>query len=153
MSESTGLSGKALRAQILKKKRVAKSKPVPPANPVTVLQSDNSHSKSELKGRADHLKKHQFKPGKSGNPKGRPKGETLEERVQVHLSEVPSGETETRIDLIARQWVEDTLSGTNEKLKIELFARLWPKPIKLQGDSEQPIQITGIDWIVRAPTE
>ncbi len=36
-------------------------------------------------GKADHLTEHRFKPGQSGNPKGRPKGTTLTDRLRKLL--------------------------------------------------------------------
>jgi hypothetical protein len=47
-------------------------------NPMTEKQPDSQPKR----GRADHLKPHQFKPGQSGNPGGLPKG-TVQLSVRI----------------------------------------------------------------------
>ena len=47
---------------------------------------------------AEHLKEHRFKPGQSGNPKGRPAGPSLKEWARIYLAKMTDQE---RLDYIA----------------------------------------------------
>ena len=66
-----------------------------------------------------------WKPGQSGNPKGRPKGATFEERVASVLGEAVPGTDQTKIDVLARVFVDELLKR-NVALIRDYLAREWP---------------------------
>lgn len=150
MSEKT-LTGGELRANILKKKRQlergrkyaadkrAAEKP-PPGTP---------RNKGSLH---PEFVKNQWKPGQSGNPQGRPKGATLEEVLRKYLSEHLPGTDTTRLEAMAVVVFNEGITKRNAKVMKMLFDRLWPQPIKVIGDPDNPIVVTAITRkIVDAP--
>ena len=82
-------------------------------------------------GRADHLKKHQFKPGQSGNPGGRPKGVlNLHPLMVKELLKVGEG-GETRAERLVRILL----------LEMELEpAKMTPFILKLIDRDEGPVE-------------
>lgn len=52
------------------------------------MNTDKQHENTEYK----HLKKYQWKPGQSGNLKGRPPGKTLKEYTRERLANMPEEE-------------------------------------------------------------
>jgi hypothetical protein len=97
--------------------------------------------KAVKKSRAAHLKPHRWKPGQSGNLKGRPKMPTLEEVMRKHLEEVPKGEKETRLQLMVKVVFEEAVDNRNTKVLIALLDRLWPKPLAIKVESEAPVAV------------
>lgn len=55
--------------------------------------------------RTAHLAPYQFKPGQSGNPKGRPKGPTLKEWVRLKLLEMNEQERVNFLKGVSRDMV------------------------------------------------
>ena len=98
--------------------------------------------------------KRRWKPGQSGNPAGRPKTKSLEEILRKHLGETIPGSDSTRLEAMAKVLFSEGIVNKNSKIMLAIFDRLWPKPIKIQGDIENPIAITQVTRrIVRESTD
>lgn len=76
------------------------------------------------------LKEYQYKPGESGNPNGRPKGESITAKLRKILEEV-SPDGRTYADIIAKEIVNNILDqggnlkhGFNTPLLRELLERV-----------------------------
>ncbi len=115
------------RKKAAKKKAPAKAKP---------------RSKRKL---PPQLEANKWKPGQSGNPKGRPKRKSLEEVLREYLAKVletdKEGNEVTRLDAMAKVVFSEGVTKRNAKVMIALMDRLWPKPIRLQGDPDNPLHI------------
>ncbi len=90
-----------------------------------------------------------WQPGQSGNPAGRPKNPSLETILRKHLGEdlPPDPETGaviTRLEAAARVIFSEGITKRKSRVMIALLDRLWPKPIRIQGDPDNPITITHI---------
>jgi hypothetical protein len=77
-----------------------------------------------------HLREHQWKPGQSGNPAGRPKGKSFVERIEEILGEVVTakeGELQAeKAEVVARVFVKKLMEG-NVQLFLAFLDRVWPK--------------------------
>jgi hypothetical protein len=73
-------------------------------------------------------KSSQFKPGQSGNPKGRPKGKTVSERMRDMLQEVDPATGEIVAEMIARRMVEAAMNEGGLAWIVELLDRTEGKP-------------------------
>ena len=102
------------------------------------------------RGRLENIEPHQWPPGQSGNPKGRPKGPTVTTLLKQRLAEAASdadgkplynrdGERMTRLDLLVEEVIQRAIKGVTTDL-VELLARIDPKP--KQGDGNVSLDIT-----------
>ena len=100
-------------------------------------------------GQGERVRQYQWKPGQSGNPKGRPKGLTFATIARQILNEPvldkdgrprigPDGEAITRLHELAEAVIQRALEGSPTDL-IELLARIDPKP--KQGSTDTTLDI------------
>ena len=103
---------------------------------------------------------YRFKPGQSGNPKGRRPGtatfeavmtKLLDEAVKVTLDDGTKTER-TRREQIAHIILDEIIVHRNPAVLRELMARIWPTP---QGDAARSLAASAQSWvdIVRERTE
>lgn len=74
------------------------------------------------------MRERMFKPGQSGNPKGRQKGRTLEEEVRKLLdAKLSTGaDAPTRLEALAAILLEEVMQKRNTALIRATLDRLWP---------------------------
>lgn len=113
--------------------------------------SDNQSENSQPKGRADHLKPHWFKPGKSGNPLGRPKRKTITEAIfdelvkevpKEILDKMPHLKGVTQLEFIATVAVTKAMKGDFKFMK-EIIDRVdgkVPWKAEISGPDKGPIE-------------
>ena len=82
-----------------------------------------------------------WQPGQSGNPKGRTPGTTIEALILKMLDHtVGEGEDAmTRMEMLATILIDEALNRRDYRIIRDLLDRLWPKPIRLQGDPDFPL--------------
>lgn len=87
------------------------------------------------------LEANKWKPGQSGNPKGRPKQQDLETVLREYLQEELDleGERITRLDAMVRVIFSEGVTKRNAKILVAIMDRLYPKPIIIRGDENAPI--------------
>lgn len=86
--------------------------------------SDAANSQENSgRGPAEHLKAYQFKPGQSGNPKGRPKRTALDDR----LAELLEADEDTQAGALAKALLIMALSGDTQAAKL-VAERAYGKP-------------------------
>lgn len=76
----------------------------------------------------ENIKKHQWKPGQSGNPSGRPKGMTLTKLLRQRMDE-------GFLDKLAEMVLEKASEGDIKAFQ-EIFDRLDPKTAKHEVKTE-----------------
>lgn len=89
------------------------------------------------------LEKYKWKPGQSGNPKGRPRKKTLEELIYEVLDEEQPGTGGwDRHEALARVIVDMMLKRDGRIIK-EYMARVWPQVQRheLSGEGGGPIEV------------
>ena len=106
-----------------------------------VKQPRNSHGED----RAQHLRDHQWPPGQSGNPQGRPKGRTLTERIRQAIERPvvrdgkpildAEGQALTYADLIVQRVIRDAAGGQAWAWQ-EIGDRLDPKAKRVEFTEE-----------------
>lgn len=84
------------------------------------------------------LEANKWKPGQSGNPKGRPPRRTLESFVAEMLDEeVGTGESRIpRMRALAAVVVDEMLNRRNTQVMRPMFDRLWPAANTVDGTLE-----------------
>lgn len=94
-------------------------------------------------GKADHLKKHWFKPGQSGNPEGRPKGTGITDVMRKAL-EKDEGKL---ADAVAQVIIKKAQSGDFNfcKMLVERIDGKIPDRIAGADGGSLKIIIQGID--------
>lgn len=85
-------------------------------------------------------KEYQWKPGQSGNPKGRPKGTTITEQLLKLADGVPEGEEKPRALLAAEKAWELAMAGDDKLLKILLDRMEGPVKQIIEAQVEQAIK-------------
>jgi hypothetical protein len=90
-------------------------------------------------------KEHQFKPGQSGNPGGRPRGESVTATLRRLLEKQHNGKSIQ--ELVAERIIKEALTGKFQFAK-ELLDRVEGRPAqKLELDSKEPL----LTFVVPAP--
>lgn len=83
---------------------------------------------------AEHLKPHQWKPGQSGNPKGRKRGPSLLELMTDYLDQPwPGDSCRTRMQRLAEVLVDKSLGGDMGACK-EVLLRVCPAVLKVRNE-------------------
>ena len=107
----------------------------------TDKQLDNSMEK-----KANHLKKHQWKKGKSGNPNGRPKKDfALNDHIRA-LANVEGKDKKTLLENVVQTVYNEALSGNMTAVSF-LADRILGKPqqsIALKEESTEHIKVLDI---------
>jgi len=110
---------------------------------VAVKQQKNSDKKNE------HLVKHQWKKGQSGNPNGRPKsGFALNEYI-TELANVELEDKKTMLEAVVGKVYEEALDGNMTAINF-LADRVLGKPsqqIGIKDVSDEPIKVFDIDGL------
>jgi hypothetical protein len=110
---------------------------------VAVKQQKNSDKKNE------HLVKHQWKKGQSGNPNGRPKsGFALNEYI-TDLANVELEDKKTMLEAVVGKVYEEALDGNMTAINF-LADRILGKPsqsIGIKDVSDEPIKVFDIDGL------
>jgi hypothetical protein len=111
---------------------------------VAVKQQKNSDKKKN-----EHLVKHQWKKGQSGNPNGRPKsGFALNEYI-TDLANVELEDKKTMLEAVVRKVYEEALDGNMTAINF-LADRVLGKPsqsIGIKDVSDEPIKVFDIDGL------
>ncbi len=83
-----------------------------------------------------------WKPGQSGNPKGRPKKPTISELMRVELEKGIKGAGMVKLEAFVQRAVNDAIGGKEWAWK-EVGDRLDPKPrrVEISGPDGGPIQL------------
>lgn len=100
---------------------------------------------------SDAFLQSQFKPGKSGNPNGRPKRRTMDEAMAHLLDQpIPGGDADsTRVDYIAGIILDECVQKRNPTMLKELLSRIWPVTSRIEhaNNPDAPLTdaVAGID--------
>lgn len=86
---------------------------------------ERAEESAERPGPADHLRAHQWKKGQSGNPGGRPKGESITATLRRLLEQEHNGKTIQEI--LAERVIREAISGKYSFAK-ELLDRVDGRP-------------------------
>ena len=91
-----------------------------------------------------------FKPGKSGNPSGRPKSAKIIETLKK-IGNEPYNEDYTKLEYICKMVVENALDGHLQWAKL-YFERVEGKPflnhsISVDKSNDQPIKVFDIEGV------
>ena len=114
----------------------------------------DGRSKRKRESDEANLGPHRWKPGKSGNPAGRPKTPSIEALVNAVLAETvelptnpedPQSETVevTKKEVVARIFV-DLMRGRNVRIIREYFDRDWPKINLIGGSEDHPLTLADV---------
>lgn len=81
----------------------------------------------------EHLKPHQFKPGQSGNPKGRPRHKSLVEILRDELAKIDGPHGETNGEQMIHRLVQHAIHGNIRAAQLVLEYT--------EGKPEQPVRM------------
>lgn len=98
------------------------------------------------------MKKNIWKPGQSGNPKGRKPGKTIETIVLAMLDkEIGTGKDKmSRMEMLATVIIDDAISKRDPKIIKQLLDRLWPAGVEVNVRSDGGFTIVFDDQDRRA---
>ena len=109
-------------------------------------------AKKKLRGNPAKITPFQWKPGQSGNRRGRPRKEPLTDILREVLAEkIPKGQDPRQSSLgqaLIRNWVLDAIRTKDTSTIKEIFDRTDGKTkdrIELGGEDGEPIRIQSID--------
>ena len=109
-------------------------------------------AKKKLRGNPAKITPFQWKPGQSGNRRGRPRKEPLTDILREVLAEkIPKGQDPRQSSLgqaLIRNWVLDAIRTKDTSMIKEIFDRIDGKTkdrIELGGEDGEPIRIQSID--------
>lgn len=87
------------------------------------------------------MREKQWKPGQSGNPKGRPPMRSLESCVTELLRQEIDDTGKQRIEIVAARLVKQLFDGDHATLKV-MLDRLWPAENRhtISGDKDNPLR-------------
>jgi hypothetical protein len=108
--------------------------------------------KAKPRGNPSKIIPFRWKPGESGNPKGRPRKEPLTDILRAVLAEKIPNAQDPRQSQVAhaliRNWVFEAIRTKDITMIVEIFNRVEGKVkdrVALSGDEEEPIRIERID--------
>lgn len=102
-------------------------------------QSDNSLSLNGKRGRAAHLTEHQFQPGESGNPGGRPKGKSISAEFRKLMDRGLNGKD--LAEAMAKRAYEMALKGNFQFFNMIMERTEGKVPDQMQGDFKHHITV------------
>lgn len=116
-----------------RKKAAARKPPKRKASATASGRSADNQRGSTKSKRGAHLEPYKWVPGQSGNPKGRPKGKTLEETIRARLmEESPDNPGKIRLDDMAETILREVIVHADSKITTATMDRLWPKVDKVE---------------------
>ena len=108
--------------------------------------------KGKPRGNPKKIAPFQWKPGQSGNPKGRPRKEPLTDILRAVLAEeIPNAQDPRQSQLahaLIRSWVLEAIRTKDTTMIAEIFNRIEGKVkdrLALGGDEGEPIRIERLD--------
>jgi Family of unknown function (DUF5681) len=105
---------------------------------VSVPEQEGRSSDGYKVGPGRPPREHQFKPGQSGNPGGRPKGSGVTGALRALLEQAHNGKAIQ--DLLAERWLKEALSGKPVHLQM-LLERTEGKITEKHQVKTEPVRI------------
>jgi Family of unknown function (DUF5681) len=116
------------------------------------MEENAMHKKAKPRGNPTKIVPFQWKPGQSGNPKGRPRKEPLTDILRAVLAEkVPHAQDPRQSQLahvLIRNWVLEAIRTKDTSMITEIFNRIEGKVkdrFELGGEEGEPIRIQRVD--------
>jgi len=107
--------------------------------------------KNKPRGNAQKIIPFQWKPGQSGNPKGRPRKEPLTDILRAVLAEKIPNAKDSQSQLahaLIKNWVLEAIRTKDTTMVVEIFNRIEGKVkdrLAVGGEGDEPIRIERID--------